>query len=65
MAFSAKNVISNLIKTDETKSAELHLTKGEIETLLTMVKEAHFKGEHVQKVYDLILKLQKSYSQLP
>lgn len=66
MAFSAKNVISNLIKTDESKSLPtIHLAKGEVETLLAIIKEASFKGEHVQKVYDLVLKLQKYYSQLP
>ena len=38
--------------------------KDEVETLLLMIKEAHFKGEHVQKVYELVLKLQNYYSTL-
>lgn len=42
----------------------LNLNKDEVETLLIMVKEAHFKGEHVQKVYELVLKLQTYYSTL-
>ena len=42
----------------------LILDKDEVETLLLMIKEAHFKGEHVQKVYELVLKLQNYYSTL-
>ena len=45
-------------------SKGLILNKDEVETLLLMVKEAHFKGEHVQKVYELVLKLQNYYSTL-
>jgi sialic acid synthase SpsE len=45
-------------------SKGLILNKDEVETLLIMVKEAHFKGEHVQKVYELVLKLQNYYSTL-
>ena len=43
----------------------VHLTKAEVETLLIMVRQASFKGEHVQLVYDLVSKLQKYYTQLP
>ena len=67
MAFSAKNIEINN-KSEEPLKAPLHtlnLTKTEVETLLLMVKEAHFKGEHVQKVYELVIKLQNYYSQLP
>jgi len=65
MAFSAKSII-NLGRTDDSKSVpSIELSKGEVETLLMMVKEASFKGEHVQKVYELILKLQNYYSKLP
>ncbi len=67
MAFSAKNIEINN-KPEEPLKAPLHtlnLTKTEVETLLLMVKEAHFKGEHVQKVYELVIKLQNYYSQLP
>lgn len=66
MAFNAKNVISN--KVEEPSKAPLHslqLTKSEVETILLMIKEANFKGEHVQKVYELVLKLQAYYSKLP
>ena len=43
----------------------VHLTKAEVETLLIMIRQASFKGEHVQLVYDLVSKLQKYYTQLP
>ena len=42
----------------------LDLTKEEIETILLMIKESHFKGEHVEKIYFLACKLQKHYSVL-
>jgi len=65
MAFNAKNVISN--KVEEPSNAPLptlQLTKDEIETILMMIKDANFKGEHVQKVYELVLKLQMYYIKL-
>lgn len=68
MAFNAKNIETNN-KVEEPLKAplhqSLHLDKAEVETLLMMVKEAHFKGEHVQKVYELVVKLQSYYSKLP
>jgi len=67
MAFNAKNVITNN-KVEEPSKAPLptlQLTKGEVETMLMMIKDANFKGEHVQKVYELVLKLQTYYTKLP
>ena len=67
MAFVAKNIEQNN-KVEEPSNAplqSLQLDKAEVETLLMMVKEAHFKGEHVEKVYKLILKLQTYYTKLP
>jgi len=66
MAFNAKNVIFN--KVEEPSNAPLptlQLTKSEVETILMMIKDANFKGEHVQKVYELVLKFQTYYSKLP
>ena len=69
MAFTSNNVKLNNVKEELSKAplytSSLELTKSEIETLLVMVKESHFKGEHIQKVYELVLKLQNYYSQLP
>jgi hypothetical protein len=73
MGFNAKNIVVNKDikdtrdKVDEvtTSLPTLDLTKLEVETILMMVKDANFKGEHVQKVYNLVLKLQTYYSKLP
>ena len=42
-------------------SKELQLTKSEVEALLTMVKASNFKGEQVEDVFNLVLKLQEYY----
>lgn len=67
MGFNAKNVIVNN-KVEESKQAPLpvlNLNKEEIEVLLNLVRESHFKGEHVQKIFELMLKLQDYYVKLP
>ena len=67
MAFNANNTIINNKKVEEPKKAPLfplNLSKEETETLLLMIKEASFKGEHVQKVYELVIKLQNYYIKL-
>jgi hypothetical protein len=68
MAFSAKNLITKDKVEEPTKvplPSTLNLNKSEVETLLMMIKETHFKGEHIQKIYELALKLQTYYTQLP
>ena len=42
----------------------VHLTKHEVETLLGMVRQSSFKGEHVQQVFNLVLKLQEYYAKI-
>ena len=65
MAFNANNIIVNkLEETSKPPLSSLSLTKIEIETLLMMIRETHFKGEHIQKVYELVLKLQEYYTKL-
>ena len=64
MAFSAKNINAN--KEEEPSkaplsSSSLNLTKEEVEVLLLTIKEMTFKGEHVEKVYNLVYKLQQYY----
>jgi len=64
MAFTANNVQTN--KREEPQKAPLptsglDLTKEETETLLLTIKEMTFKGEHVEKVYNLVYKLQQYY----
>ena len=46
---------------EATSSKELQLTKSEVEALLTMVKASNFKGEQVEDVFNLVLKLQDYY----
>ena len=67
MAFSAKNINAN--KQEEPSKAPLSisniptldLSKGEIEILLLLIKDSSFKGEHVEKIYSLVYKLQQYY----
>lgn len=64
MAFHAKNIQSN--KEEEPLKAplsnsSLNLTKDEVEVLLLTIKEMTFKGEHVERVYNLVYKLQQYY----
>ena len=39
----------------------LSLDKREIEFLLHMIKNSHFKGEDIELLYNLVLKIQKVY----
>ena len=67
MAFTTNNLVTKN-KVEEPVKVSLpssNLTKSEVEFLLMMIKESHFKGEHIQKVYELTLKLQTYYTQLP
>ena len=64
MAFHAKNIQTN--KEAEPSKAplsnsSLNLTKDEVEVLLLTIKEMTFKGEHVERVYNLVYKLQQYY----
>jgi hypothetical protein len=67
MAFTTNNLVTKN-KVEEPVKVSLpssNLTKSEVEFLLMMIKESHFRGEHIQKVYELTLKLQTYYTQLP
>ena len=37
------------------------LTPQEIEFILTLIKQATFRGEHIETLYNLVMKLQKNY----
>ncbi len=66
MAFNAGNITNvDITKGPSDSAPSITLTKTEVETLLVMIKESHFKGEHVQKVYELVLKLQNYYTKIP
>lgn len=70
MAFSSKHINSNNNREESSttpllstpKEQSLSLTKEEVEVLLIIVKDATFKGESVERIYNLILKLQQYYT---
>jgi hypothetical protein len=70
MAFSSKH-INNTNNREESsttpllstpKEQSLNLTKEEVEAILIIVRDATFKGESIERVYNLILKLQQYYT---
>lgn len=54
---------SQNIKETESSSIneELSLSKQEIELLLNMIRTNSFLGEHVEPIYNMVIKLQKQY----
>lgn len=68
MAFSSNKLQINTVKEEPSKAPlsisntpTLDLSKGEIEILLLLIKESSFKGEHIEKIYSLVYKLQQYY----
>ena len=73
MAFNAGKINTGIKKEEPLKAPlsvnntdplTLEFEKEEIEYLLLMIKESHFKGEHIEKIYRLVYKLQECYKQL-
>ena len=57
--------MSILNKITPTPVADEHkLTQKELEFLLFMIKEVSFKGENVEELYNILVKLQKQYLSL-
>jgi hypothetical protein len=71
MAFSSKKLQINTEKEEPTQAPlstvvtptvpTLDLSKAEIEVILLLIKDTSFKGEHVEKIYNLVYKLQQYY----
>ena len=71
MAFSSNKLKTNTVKEEPTQAPlsavlsstvpTLDLSKNEIEVLLLLIKDTSFKGEHVEKIYNLVYKLQQYY----
>ena len=68
MAFLTKHINNNKEESSTTpllsvpKEQSLNLTKEEVEVLLITIRDATFKGEGVERIYNLILKLQQYYT---
>ena len=69
MAFLSNHINNNKREESSTtpllttpKEQSLSLTKEEVEVLLIIDRDSTFKGESVEKVYNLILKLQQHYT---
>jgi hypothetical protein len=67
MGFFSKNVViengENNLPPNPTSEAiaSNQLSKQEIELLLSLIKQTTFKGEHIETLYNLVLKLQNQY----
>jgi hypothetical protein len=67
MGFFSKNVVienrENNLPSSVSPDAILsnQLSKEEIELLLSLIKQTTFKGEHIETLYNLVLKLQNQY----
>jgi hypothetical protein len=67
MGFFSKNVViengENNLPSNISPESILsnQLSKEEIELLLSLIKQTTFKGEHIEILYNLILKLQNQY----
>ena len=69
MAFLSNHINNNKREESSTtplvttpKEQSLNLTKEEVEVLLIIVRDTTFKGDSIEKVYNLILKLQQYYT---
>lgn len=62
MGFQATNV--NVAGTDLATLSKHDLTKEEIEFILVLIKNSNFKGDMIEVVYNLVIKLQNRYKQL-
>ena len=68
---SLKQVMANFLDIVKTKTNSEavnkpinQLTASEIEFLLVLIKNSSFKGEHLESIYNIVLKLQDQYVSL-
>jgi hypothetical protein len=69
MALNAKNIAiitnDNLVEEPKVSVPLPFFNKTELEIILSLIKDSHFKGENVQNIYNLVLKIQEYYVKLP
>ncbi len=69
MALNAKSIAiitnDNLVEEPKVSVPLPIFNKVELEIILSLVRESHFKGEDVQNIYNLALKIQEYYVKLP
>jgi hypothetical protein len=64
MGFSFSNKKEQELQPVQQQTTQLQLSKGEVEALLTMIKSMNFRGDQIEDVYNLVLKLQEYYISL-
>jgi len=66
MSFSAGkvNIGKDIVKEPKSSDSKIELTEKELEFLLVTIKNSLFKGEYVETLYNLTLKLQKHFVNL-
>jgi hypothetical protein len=62
MGFTANNIIGNGGEIISPIFDSNELSKQEIEYLLLLIKDSKFLGEHLEIVYNIVIKLQNQYS---
>ena len=64
MGFKSNNIEVKGVSTEKTDTPLTHnvkLTEKELELLLLTIKNGLFKGEYVETLYNLTLKMQETY----
>jgi len=66
MSFTAGkvNIGKDIVKEPKSSDSKIELTEKELEFLLVTIKNSLFKGEYVEILYNLTLKLQKHFVNL-
>jgi hypothetical protein len=65
MAFTANNLIINNLEVEKSTSllpSKDNLTAEEIQLILITLRNSTFKGEHVEILYNTVIKLQNQYT---
>jgi hypothetical protein len=63
MGITAKNIRVNSLENNNipTSSDDNKLSREELELLINLIKRSSFLGEHVEIVYNIVLKLQNQF----